>query len=255
VAWHHINRGLFLVIHEWSHRFVTDVCVAGWFLVLTSKNIAKFPSNAYHHCSFESFRFESFKFIHSNPLLLKMSPHRPRLESAELLRQALEEEDPSEEREEAEESNTSTSGLVEENDEVVLALADEACPPSAQDGSLAHFWNCWIQRTYMVVLFLMVLVLWPSGGWALKQLTHYKTDSTFHNPIPGSLSALAQEVSQQKFPNSYEDPMHPMLIVVLHSPSSLVNHTYARTSSLHLQDYLQNVVSDDANNISIRVSS
>jgi uncharacterized membrane protein YdfJ with MMPL/SSD domain len=90
---------------------------------------------------------------------------------------------------------------------------------------VASKWNNGIASLKLVLLGLTVVLLWPYGAFSFVDFTH-ATDSTFHT-IPNTLSASAQEAFQRSYLHDWNDPMHPIMVVVLESTGelSLTNKT------------------------------
>jgi uncharacterized membrane protein YdfJ with MMPL/SSD domain len=175
-----------------------------------------------------------------------------------LLRQALEDPDlsSSDDGEDEETNNEPLSlslpvpvpvpvpGVVEPS--VANTPLDESpcSSPVYSPFSIVYWWNEGIRRTFPVLLLLAILVLWPCGVVAFHSFQQH-TDSTFHSPIPGSLSQAAQLAFTRAFPQDFNDPMHPVLIVVLHSNADQVHlkqNDYARNFSLGLQGALSDSI-------------
>jgi uncharacterized membrane protein YdfJ with MMPL/SSD domain len=173
-------------------------------------------------------------------------------EDDKLLRQALEDPDlsSSDDNENDEETNNNEPLRVVDAPSLdsTTPLEDEAPSSSSSpvDSSfslyLVYWWNQAIRQTWPVLLPLAILVLWPCGVVAFHNFQQH-TDSTFHHPIPGSLSEIAQQAFSRAFPSDFNDPMNPVLLVVLHSNNNNINlkkNDYARNFSLDLQEALSN---------------
>ena len=125
---------------------------------------------------------------------------------------------------------------------------------------MLHGFNLFLSKFHYLVLLIIIIGLWPAGFIAMKELTS-NTDSTFRHGIPGSPSAIAENIFDQKYylDNSWNKAWdhHPSILVVLSiikdgnhnnsSKSSLIHNEYARNTSLSLQPYLENIFIVDEN--------
>ena len=181
-----------------------------------------------------------------------------------LLRQALEDPDLSSSDENEEEANNEPLRVaapvpvpvpvpvVEPSVEFTPLEQAPSSSPIDSTLSLVSWWNQSIRRTWPVLLLLAILVLWPCGVVAFHNFQQH-TDSSFHHPIAGSLSEAAQVAFSRAFPRDFDDPMHPVLIVVLHSNVDhihLKQNDYARNFSLGLQEALSNSTNTNTTDIS-----
>ena len=136
----------------------------------------------------------------------------------------------------------------------ISSLREDHERDDAEKVWLIHHWNQMIRNFWFAILCVMMMVLWPSGVIAFSSFQQH-TDSTFHRPLPNSLSAIAQQAFAHAYPRGdYHDPMHPGLLVVLHGEEDtnnrsipLQNDTYARTFALGLERFLMDYVANQTN--------
>ena len=118
---------------------------------------------------------------------------------------------------------------------------------SSSTTKILRFWNASVERFWSLILISAVFILWPSGAIAFGHFQQ-KTDSTFHDPIPNSPSAAAQRAFDQAYPASFNNPMHPGLILVLQSKDNatdLRENDSARSFAMELGGYLKSTITPD----------